>query len=207
MDQPLFANPYLITTVRLLIGLMFILSGIAKLQDPKGFTMAVYNFRILPNALVELYATLIPYVELVAGVLLVIGLFTQLAAVGAFLTLLSFTFAIGWNLRRGARPDCHCFGNLFSEELSSVLVVRNTVLMVILLPVMFVPSTFFAVQSVLWPAQYPAANLPWVDVLPCLFLALTGIAAVLLTGQVSATISRSPWVESPWPSLTLRRKR
>ena len=192
MDQPLFANPYLITTVRLLIGLMFILSGIAKLQDPKGFTMAVYNFRILPNALVELYATLIPYVELVAGVLLVIGLFTQLAAVGAFLTLLSFTFAIGWNLRRGARPDCHCFGNLFSEELSSVLVVRNTVLMVILLPVMFVPSTFFAVQSVLWPAQYPAANLPWVDVLPCLFLALTGIAAVLLTGQVSATISRSP---------------
>lgn len=207
MDQPFFANPYLITTVRLLIGLMFILSGAAKLQDPKGFTMAVYNFRILPNALVEVYATLIPYVELAAGVLLVIGLFTQLAAVVAFLTLLSFTIAIGWNLRRGERPDCHCFGNLFSEELSGVLVVRNTILMVILLPVMVVPSVFFALQTVLWPAQYAAANLPWVDILPCLFLALAGIAAVLLTGQISATISRSPWVESPWPSLIFWRKR
>ncbi|QLQ04839.1 MAG: hypothetical protein HZY76_01135 [Anaerolineae bacterium] len=51
-------------------------------------------------------------------------------------------------------------------------------------------------QSVIWPAQYPAANLPWVDALPCLFLALAGIATVLLTGQVSATISRSPWVEA-----------
>lgn len=207
MDQSLFANPYLITTVRLLIGLMFILSGAAKLQDPKGFTMAVYNFRVLPNALVEAYATLIPFVELGAGVLLVVGLFTQLAAVVAFLTLLSFTLAIGWNLRRGERPDCHCFGNLFSEELSSVLVVRNTILMALLLPVIFAPSTYFAVQSILWPAQYPAASLPAVDVLPCLFLALAGLAAVLLTGQVSATISRSPWVESPWPFLSIRRKR
>lgn len=207
MDQPFYANPYLLTTVRWLIGLMFILSGAAKLQDPKGFTMAVYNFRVLPNALVELYATLIPYVELAAGVLLVIGLFAQPAALVAALTLLSFTLAIGWNLRRGERPDCHCFGNLFSEELSGVLVVRNTILMAVLLPVILAPSTYFAMQSVLWPAQYPAANLPWVDVLPCFFLALAGIAAVLLTGQVSATISRSPWVESPWPSLSLRRKR
>ncbi|QLQ04840.1 MAG: hypothetical protein HZY76_01140 [Anaerolineae bacterium] len=63
----MFANPYLITTVRWLIGLMFILSGVAKLQDPKGFIMAVYNFRTLPNVLVEPYAILIPYVELAAA--------------------------------------------------------------------------------------------------------------------------------------------
>ena len=55
-----------------------------------------------------------------------------------------------------------------------------------------------------------AAALPWLDAIPCLLLAVTGVAIVLLAGQVSATISRSPWVESPWPSFTpnpsLRRR-
>ncbi len=145
----LLTDPYAITTARWLIGLIFLLSSITKLRDPKGFTMAVYNFRVMPAPLADLYAALIPYVEMVTGALLLVGLFTQMAAAAAFLTLLSFTLAIGWNLARGHHPDCHCFGNLFSEELSSMLVIRNTALMAIVSVAIFTPSVFLALDP-LW---------------------------------------------------------
>ncbi len=202
-------DPYAITTVRWLIGLIFLLSSVTKLRDPKGFTMAVYNFRVLPPRLADLYATLIPYVEMITGALLMVGLFTPWAAASAFLTLLSFTLAIGWNLARGHHPDCHCFGNLFSEELSGMLVIRNTALMLLVSLAIFTPSVFLALDPLLGLAP-AAARLPLLDAVPCLLLAVTGVAIVLLAGQVSATISRSPWVESPWPSFTpnpsLRRR-
>lgn len=205
----LLTDPYAITTVRWLIGLVFLLSSITKLRDPKGFTMAVYNFRVLPVPLADLYAALIPYVEMITGALLLLGLLTQIAAAVAFLTLLSFTLAIGWNLTRGQHPDCHCFGNLFSEELSSMLVIRNVALMALVSLAVFTPSVFLALDATLGLTPATAA-LPLLDAIPCLLLAVTGVAIVLLAGQVSATISRSPWVESPWPSFTpnpsLRRR-
>lgn len=198
----LLTDPYAITTARWLIGLIFLLSSITKLRDPKGFTMAVYNFRVMPAPLADLYAALIPYVEMVTGALLLVGLFTQMAAAAAFLTLLSFTLAIGWNLARGHHPDCHCFGNLFSEELSSMLVIRNTALMAIVSVAIFTPSVFLALDPLWGFAPAAVTDFPLLNAIPCLLLALTGVAVVLLAGQVSATISRSPWVESPWPSFT-----
>ena len=64
----------LVTMVRLVLGTVFLSAGITKIVDPAGFALAVYNYHILPAWLVNLAAVTLPWIEVVAGVCLVLGL-------------------------------------------------------------------------------------------------------------------------------------
>lgn len=100
---------WLIEALRILIGLIFILSGLFKMSDIVLFEEAIVEFNILPQYS-RLFAIIIPSFELVAGVSLLIGIFKKAAIVIMIFLLFSFTFAIGINLAHGFKFDCGCFG-------------------------------------------------------------------------------------------------
>jgi hypothetical protein len=54
-------------------------------------------------------ALVMPWVELLAGVALILGVWKREAAIVAGLLLLVFLVAIGVNLARGHAVDCGCF--------------------------------------------------------------------------------------------------
>jgi uncharacterized membrane protein YphA (DoxX/SURF4 family) len=93
------------------VGAVFILAALPKLQDPATFALAVYRYHLLPAALVNLAALVVPWTELLAGAALVAGRGTlrRAAALVAAAMLLVFTVAIAISLLRGLDIACGCF--------------------------------------------------------------------------------------------------
>ncbi|NML66121.1 DoxX family membrane protein [Hymenobacter sp. RP-2-7] len=80
---------------RLLLGLNYLLHGlvrIPKLPAFKEHVLKQFAAAPLPPALVEAFATALPFVEGALGLLLVLGLFTRAALVGAMLVIMSLVF-------------------------------------------------------------------------------------------------------------------
>jgi len=103
------ASPGLTVRVQIALGLLFVAAALPKLVDPPSFAHMIYNYRLVPGALVNLMALVMPWLELLAGLGLILGLWTRTSAglVGAL--LLVFLAAISLNLARGNAIDCGCF--------------------------------------------------------------------------------------------------
>jgi putative oxidoreductase len=102
-------HPWLTIRVQLALGAIFIAASIPKILDPPSFAHMIYNYRLVPGSLVNALALVMPWVELLAGLALVLGFWRREAALLSGLLLLVFLGAIGANLARGRAVDCGCF--------------------------------------------------------------------------------------------------
>ncbi|HVT45670.1 MAG TPA: MauE/DoxX family redox-associated membrane protein [Thermoanaerobaculia bacterium] len=103
------AHPWLTVRVQIALGVIFIAAALPKIVDPPSFAHMIYNYRILPGPLVNITALMLPWVELIAGVALVFGLWrrSSTAIIGALLAI--FIAGISLNLLRDNPIDCGCF--------------------------------------------------------------------------------------------------
>jgi putative oxidoreductase len=69
----------------------------------------IYNYRLAPGGFVNALGLVMPWVELFAGIALILGVWKREAAVLIGIMLLVFIVAIGVNLARGHAVDCGCF--------------------------------------------------------------------------------------------------
>jgi len=95
--------------VQIALGAVFVVAALPKITDPPAFAHMIYNYRLVPGALVNGLALVMPWIELVVGILLILGAWRREAALVAALLLIVFLGAIGWNLARGHAIDCGCF--------------------------------------------------------------------------------------------------
>jgi hypothetical protein len=95
--------------VQIALGAVFVAAAIPKIADPPAFAHMIYNYRLTPGGLVNALALVMPWIELVVGILLIAGVWKREAALVAAAVLLVFLGAIGWNLARGHAVDCGCF--------------------------------------------------------------------------------------------------
>jgi methylamine dehydrogenase accessory protein MauD len=112
---------------RLLLAAVFVVAGVAKLADREGSRRAITDFGV-PAALAAPLGILLPLAELAVAVALIPTATALWGAVGALVLLLLFVVGIGVNLARGRRPDCRCFGQLYSAPAGWSTLVRNGVL-------------------------------------------------------------------------------
>jgi len=103
------ASPWLTIRVQLALGALFIIAAIPKIADPPSFAHMIYNYRIVPAQLINLMALTMPWVELLAGLALIAGVWRRAALLLIAAMLLVFITAIGINLARGNAIDCGCF--------------------------------------------------------------------------------------------------
>lgn len=95
---------------RVVTGGVWIVAGALKLPDPAASVRAVRAYDLLPEAVVPTVGHLLPVVEVVVGVLLVLGLLTRPAAVVSSLLFIAFIVGIASAWARGMSIDCGCFG-------------------------------------------------------------------------------------------------
>lgn len=95
--------------MQIALGAVFVAAAIPKIADPPGFAHMIYNYRLLPGAAINAVALLMPWLELVAGLALILGVWRREAALAVGAMLLVFLAAIGVNLARGHAVDCGCF--------------------------------------------------------------------------------------------------
>lgn len=111
------------------MGLIFLAGAVPKLRHPRGFVLAVLEYRVLPLGLSRFYARLIPPLELLLALLLLTGTAVRAAAIVLSVLLLSFIVAIGINLVRGRDLDCHCFGRTSKRLIGWRVLLQDTALL------------------------------------------------------------------------------
>jgi putative oxidoreductase len=125
-------HPWLTIRVQLALGAIFIAAALPKITDPPSFAHMIYNYRILPGGLINISALVMPWVELLAGLALVIGVWKRPARWIIAAMLVTFIIAISINLVRNNAIDCGCFdvsaaGKTHEEQIADMwfVIVRD----------------------------------------------------------------------------------
>ncbi len=105
----LLRSPRLQLVLRLLLGAYFVYASLDKIADPAAFAKAVYQWQVLPPVPANLLAVTLPWVELLAGGLLLLGVWRREAALVIALMLAVFLVAAGSVIARGIDVEnCGC---------------------------------------------------------------------------------------------------
>jgi len=94
---------------RIFLGGIFVIASLDKILNPGAFAEIIHNYQILPDAFINLTAIILPWVELLLGLFLVIGLWLPGAALLSTILLVVFWGSLLFNLIRGLDVYCGCF--------------------------------------------------------------------------------------------------
>lgn len=146
-------DPLLLYMVAAGLAIILLIGALDKLRNFSMFEGAVLAYRLIPEALSQLFAALFVAAELAAALMLLVPQTRWLGAALGLGVMAVATAGVVINLLRGHTDvACGC-GNLKDQSagLSWWLVVRNGVLMALL-------------ASALWPVTaYSARALGWID--------------------------------------------
>ena len=95
---------------RLILGIVLIWAGAAKVTHPAVSAAAVRAYQLLDYNVAGYVGYALPVLEILVGLLLVVGLFTRASAAVGGLLMVAFIFGISWAWAHGYALDCGCFG-------------------------------------------------------------------------------------------------
>ncbi len=111
---------------RLVLAVTFIFACIHKIGNPFDFALQVATYQILPLSLINIQAVILPWLELTAAVLLVVGLWTRPAALVTCGMNVMFIVAIALALNADLQLQCGCFASAEAgSEMDTNLILRD----------------------------------------------------------------------------------
>jgi uncharacterized membrane protein YphA (DoxX/SURF4 family) len=139
------SNRYVLFAIRIVLGSIFILAAIGKIPEGAKFVDVVTGYGILPWELAKAYGLVLPWLELVLGVCLVIGILPRVAAGVSVLAILSFIIANGTAVYSyEAHVDyCGCFGVGFGETYYLLMKTSDALIIDIIMMVLAVIIAFY----------------------------------------------------------------
>lgn len=138
---------------RLFLAGVWFLSGSAKAFDPTTARAAVRAYQVLPPDLADVVGLALPWLEIMLGLLLLLGVAVRLTAVFSAVLLVIFIAGVVSAAARGLSIDCGCFGGggtiaagqtRYTEE-----VLRDVGFLVVALYLAVRPSSRWSVDGLL----------------------------------------------------------
>lgn len=132
---------YMLQVIRVIVGLLFIFSGLVKANDPSGLAYKMQEFFevwqmtwLSPYAL-GLSIAMIAF-EIVAGVALLLGYFFRFFSFLLLILMLFFTFLTAYAAFSGKIKECGCFGDCI--PLQAMQSFWKDVILLVLVLILFV---------------------------------------------------------------------
>lgn len=116
--------------LRIGLGCLFLYSSLPKIRQPYDFLTDVYNYELVGPKLGLLVAMTLPWMELLAGICLLGGIFVGGALLASAGMAAMFTFVIGWALHQGLEISCGCFGS-GTESITYITLIRAIVILLL----------------------------------------------------------------------------
>ncbi|TAE24719.1 MAG: DoxX family membrane protein [Candidatus Kapaibacterium sp.] len=128
-----FFHPVVILAARLVLGSVFIIAGVEKIANPDAFAKAIHNYQLLPYSMLNIMALTLPWLEVLAGALLIFGVRLRASSALTALMLIVFIAAIASAMMRGLSIDCGCFsqGSAASEPVGWKKIAEDVALLVL----------------------------------------------------------------------------
>ena len=157
------SHPWLHLGLRLGLGGFFLYASLDKIADPAAFARIVYQWQVLGAVPSNLVAVVLPWVEALAGVMLIAGIWKREAAAVVAAMLVVFILAAGSVMARGIDVEnCGCVSTAAVKEprwyegVGFFLVARNLVLLGAALVLVRVPPRASLAETS--PETVPAAQ-------------------------------------------------
>ena len=167
----LLASPRVQLVLRLLLGAFFVYASLDKIASPAAFARIIYQWQVAGPLPSNLVAVTLPWVELTAGLMLILGVWRREAALVVALLLVVFLAAAGSVLARGIDvTNCGCFSvakeaadpgwpPAWARGVGWFLVVRNLLMLAVALSLALVrPALARAAGRATGVPQPEAAN-------------------------------------------------
>ncbi len=136
---------------RLVLGVVLIVAGALKVTDLDQSVLAVRGYQVMPYDLAVVVGYALPPLEIIVGLLLVVGLFTRWAGLLGALLMAAFIVGIAQAWIRGLTIDCGCFGGggqvAENETKYGLEMLRDLALMAMGLFLVAFPRTPFALED------------------------------------------------------------
>ena len=141
---------------RVVLGVIFIYASLDKIAHPEQFARIIYNYKILPDFLINVFAITLPWVELIAGIFLILGIFTESASLLICFMLMIFVVAISINLYRGVDLNCGCFStDPAGKKEGANLLIKDFLLLFLGIMIFFFHRNFASVSYLLKRKSHP----------------------------------------------------
>jgi uncharacterized membrane protein YphA (DoxX/SURF4 family) len=115
--------------LRLGLGGIFITAGVIKIINPAQFASDIANYRLMPHELINLLAITLPWIEVVAGVLLITGPWKRASALAILLMMIVFLVAVGQATARGLNIKCGCFGTVEGRKVGLIALAEDSAML------------------------------------------------------------------------------
>lgn len=119
----------------LVVGGIFVYASIDKIINPEAFARVIHNYRLLPPIAINAFAIILPWIELTAGVCLMLGFKYRSANLVIFLMTIVFVAALGSAYIRGINLNCGCFStaattksNLLARIIEDLLIIAGNII-------------------------------------------------------------------------------
>lgn len=141
-------NEYLGLIVRIIVGAMFVVVGLAKVADPVLFAKEITNYNLMPDFSINIFAIVLPWVELISGLLLIAGVRIRANAVIIGAMLIMFIIAVASAWARGLNINCGCFSHIAQETVGLKKILENTGLLILCIYLYFFPGNLLTLDFV-----------------------------------------------------------
>lgn len=138
---------YITLALRVFIGGYFLYAAVPKIAEPLAFATSISHYHLMPDFMVNGYALVIPWLELLAGAALVAGWRIRTSALLCGIMLVMFTAAVAWAVTQGLQIDCGCFGSQGGEEVSWEKVGKNTLMILACALMVWKPASALSLDS------------------------------------------------------------
>ena len=150
--RDILSTSYATLISRLVLGGVFLFAGVTKAFDAGGLANSIRSYELaLPEWFVSLSAYGLPYLEILIGLYLIVGLFTKISAWATNAMMIVFILALLQGALRGLEIDCGCFGGDVGKEEPGLwsAFARDLGLLALGLHIAFAPIGRFSVDALL----------------------------------------------------------
>jgi uncharacterized membrane protein YphA (DoxX/SURF4 family) len=138
--------------LRIIIGGIFLVSGLAKISDPVRFLLTLREFRLFPESIVPFTSVFLPWLEFFLGLSVVLGVLHRTSALMLAGLNILFIIALGSVIVRGFEVDCGCFGLVadilkLPDMADWKAVVRNVIFVMLCTGIFAIDKTVISLEG------------------------------------------------------------